>query len=835
MGNSVGGSNLNIDLDIFKQMPGYADDALTYITNAQNHLNAYNSAMSGSNFFRRVSSFYYTNIADGIGSSISSAKNDTLAIRDNGNSIVSLVTQFENGTYATDSLNLTADTVTDEAVAEVTGTEVGTVEENPTIWENILGFFVQVGTELAKFIEGVAATFLDLVSSLLQGIGELVEGIVDAAVLLGGTLVAWGASAINFIFGTDIDVDAIKEWTQSFVATTWVDNWFHAFYTETGFGNWMADNSIIYGTAVKEILVGTSKWIGIVAIGAVITFFTGSGGLGPYVALVAGIYGFGSGAELGYNYGLGYYAGAGVGLLKGGIDAVMGYFMGKSYQGVYDSFVSTIGKDVVQTIPCQVGETIVAPDGTEVVWNGSAWVPSEAVNAGASVASETVTNAAGQSTKAFLTAGETVPLLQPNGLMVTGQESAALLTAGKTVPLLQPNALMVIGQESTALVPYTTSTAIGPYIGAGLENVVLNTVGKTTLTTVGETALTTVGKTALTTAGKTALSTAVGAGVATAAGAATTAGLGTAIAGTVGTGVLEAAVKHNMPGMPTSTASSEVKTPTTTDVTPGVAVKPSSDDNYKTDTPEDKTIYVKEDNEEVNTQVEDTPIGNIPTGDYGYPSNPIVEPTPTVEPTPIVEPTPSGDREPNVTFVNVGPESIHISPTGYTANTSSDVVNPVIGEAPASGIETANIEQSTPEYTTPDITLEEPNYIFESMEPTVENPELENIMNSNSDVTLEEVSSSPIQSIEVTPLSEISPSGITPEVTQSAPEMVADSFSGSQAIDTSTLGMGGTLFGTAASATYANIKSKKEENEKSEEFKQKVDSEKNKFEGFNQF
>ena len=163
------------------------------------------------------------------------------------------------------------------------------------------------------------------------------------------------------------------------------------------------------------------------------------------------------------------------------------------------------------------------------------------------------------------------------------------------------------------------------------------------------------------------------------------------------------------------------------------------------------------------------------------------------------------------------------------------MVNPVIGEAPASGIETANIEQSTPEYTTPDITLEEPNYIFESMEPTVENPELENIMNSNSDVTLEEVSSSPIQSIEVTPLSEISPSGITPEVTQSAPEMVADSFSGSQAIDTSTLGMGGTLFGTAASATYANIKSKKEENEKSEEFKQKVDSEKNKFEGFNQF
>jgi len=143
---------------------------------------------------------------------------------------------------------------------------------------------------------------------------------------------------------------------------------------------------------------------------------------------------------------------------------------------------------------------------------------------------------------------------------------------------------------------------------------------------------------------------------------------------------------------------------------------------------------------------------------------------------------PSEGKDPNITFVNVGPATVDVTPSvssGSNFGAGSGIVGGGVTNSGSSG-SVEFMDHTTGEI---DVNKEEPIYTFESMEPTFELPELDEII-------LEPLGSENLTTSVGTPIETIDVSSLT-DLSQGQPEY-----------DTSMLGMGGLTFGTAAASMY---------------------------------
>ena len=850
----------------FGQAPGYYSDASSNIYKAMGALSSYKSSLRTSGFESRCSS--YTTRYNSINNSISSVNYYATYLTTSSESILLQYEQFEAQNTGGSITAPDTSSLANSADYANTGATTGETKEDNTIWENICGFFVKVVDGIKEFIEGLVATFLDIVSSLLQGLCSLVEGIIDCVVLLGGTLVGLVCSAINFIFGTEIDVQAIKDWVMGFVATDWVGSAFSWFYNKTAFGRWMADNSIIYDTWAKDILVGAGKWIGIIAIDAAILYFSG-GAAAPLIpkltALLAGTSGFGQGAQAAYANGASFAGGLGLGVLQGGFDAFVGYGVGNVVNALSSTMTTMIAKDGTMFALRRVGT------GLATEWQ---WVALDTATKAAGTALVPVTTSTALSTVLATSVGPYLGgtlIPQVLGYGAFGLGSVALGTIG----LGAFDALTHSGGriEPWAQNPTTDVPSSGATGGLSGKEPCKN-CGKNPCecptTCSGNTITTCSGNEVCINCGKDPcecnkdetcpicglpmsecpghsngdeevkcptcglpISQCPGHGNGGEVAKCPTCGL--PLSQCPGHGSGDEEVKCPTCGLPLSQCpghgtEEEEKCPTCglpisqcpghgteeEEKCPTCGLPISQCPGHGTEEEEEKCptcgLPISQcpghgtEEEEETCPTCGLPISQCP-GHSNEGENSGEEPT---------DPESGENNGPNVTFKNVGPEWIEMEST-----------NPVIQPSPETGNGGATItipsnpstgNSETPEFKDPVSTEPvEPVYEFESMAPTVENPDLANIPAA-------EVSGPGVQSFTTSvgnSMENISVTSLS-DLTQPANNDVS--------MDTSTLGMGGITFGAAAATMYGANRRNIEEKKDKEEFKRKTEEDKNKFE-----
>ena len=200
-----------------------------------------------------------------------------------------------------------------------TGALITDEEYSESFWTKVGDFFGIIANALKKALATLVNTFV----AIIQGILSALEAVLDAIIVVGGTIVGLGMSIANF-FGADFDVDSFKAGMMNFVAQDWVGQLANAFYENTGVGQWVAENSLIKDTFFEKAIVGVGKWTGIIAAGAAIAYFTGGTALAPYVAGVAASVGIGEGAQASWANGGSF----GQGLLSASVNGIINGFMG---------------------------------------------------------------------------------------------------------------------------------------------------------------------------------------------------------------------------------------------------------------------------------------------------------------------------------------------------------------------------------------------------------------------------------------------------------------------------------------------------------------------------
>ncbi len=164
--------------------------------------------------------------------------------------------------------------------------------------------------------------------------------------------------------------------------------------------------------------------------------------------------------------------------------------------------------------------------------------------------------------------------------------------------------------------------------------------------------------------------------------------------------------------------------------------------------------------------------------------------------------------DPNVTVINAGPESIDITPTGYSNNYSDEIYLPGGG-----GTITypEPVIDSQPEYVDPNEVIAEPIYEFDLKPTTVKIPVMPDTTVPGS---LDAVSNQGIESVNITPLSGIVGSEPKEEITTTE-EIKTSEF------DDTPIGIGGIALGAATASAYGinKYKNEKDSEEDKEESK----------------
>lgn len=153
-----------------------------------------------------------------------------------------------------------------------------------------------------EFKGRVAATGAVFVLSLVEGVGQFGEALVDTAATLEAVVespFAWAADKIAGLFGYDTHfVDNLWKDTKAFVAEEHVKGWFDSFYENTEVGQKLA-NDAYYFEQVRGIGNGVGYVGGVVAL-TVLTCGTGTAAMGAT-----------GGAAIGMSEGMGIIGAAG--------------------------------------------------------------------------------------------------------------------------------------------------------------------------------------------------------------------------------------------------------------------------------------------------------------------------------------------------------------------------------------------------------------------------------------------------------------------------------------------------------------------------------------------
>lgn len=132
-------------------------------------------------------------------------------------------------------------------------------------------------------VKSTGATVAVLVQSLVEGVLQFGEGIVDLAVLLGTGVCSLFTGAADIVqavnaFFTDEEWSsytiAMWEGTKGFVSKEYVTGWFDSLYQDTVYGQWLAENSFFFDTT-RSIASGVGYISGAVLL-SIATFGVGS-------------------------------------------------------------------------------------------------------------------------------------------------------------------------------------------------------------------------------------------------------------------------------------------------------------------------------------------------------------------------------------------------------------------------------------------------------------------------------------------------------------------------------------------------------------------------------
>lgn len=296
---------------------------------------------------------------------------------------------------------------------------------------------------------GVATAGVFL-GSVLKGVGQVVEGIVDCGAMIAGKAYS--------IFANDEDTAKFQDKISGFVATSWVDKAYDKFYTQTEFGRSLnASSKMAYNGTLANCTAGVAKWVGIAALSII------PGG-GPLIAAaVAGTSGMGQKSQQVLNEGKDFDTAFSAGVKQGAIDAVSAYALGRG----------------IQVLKCARGLNAIGPlatSGGASTGASVAALPAAGGTAGATPIAGLLP-AAGGTTGAAPIAGLLPAAGSGGAAIVSGAAATAATgataaiggaTAATGATAAAGGATIAAGAAGTALAPVAAAgTALAPVAAAG--------------------------------------------------------------------------------------------------------------------------------------------------------------------------------------------------------------------------------------------------------------------------------------------------------------------------------------------------------------------------------
>ncbi len=221
--------------------------------------------------------------------------------------------------------NLFSDTNVDFTIKFIDAVKEVKAAYDKAMEDGYFGFMDRLSTEAV------------VAGSVINGTIDLIEGIGDAAITVGGTVVSLGGSATDIFTGGHVGED-IRNWTKGVVAYDWSNALYDSFY-KTAVGQYINTNSLIkYDGAVSNVISEFTKTAEIGAITAV------SGGSGATVgAVISGFNSMGHATENYWQENDDYWKGLAYGAATGTWDAAqwyMGSKIGKSLNATNATEVS---------------------------------------------------------------------------------------------------------------------------------------------------------------------------------------------------------------------------------------------------------------------------------------------------------------------------------------------------------------------------------------------------------------------------------------------------------------------------------------------------------------
>ena len=217
-----------------------------------------------------------------------------------------------------------------------------------TWWKNKAAPFIEdLSKKTEEVLENTAATISTGIVSLVEGVGQFGEAVVDLAAIAGTGLVSVGTGLYDgyqalkgTITGEEWESATKKMWgeTKDFVATEHVKSKFDEFYENNEFGQWMKENAYGFDT-VRGIGSGIGYVAGVIGV-SLLTFGLGGAAIGGtsaaagtvtagQLATTAGLTGFSRGTERAWVNGADIVEGLEYGALSGIWEGLQFYVGGK--------------------------------------------------------------------------------------------------------------------------------------------------------------------------------------------------------------------------------------------------------------------------------------------------------------------------------------------------------------------------------------------------------------------------------------------------------------------------------------------------------------------------
>lgn len=252
-----------------------------------------------------------------------------------------------------------ASEVVNEVGAKITDKAESLLEKASSWWSDVEDWWDEEALPAIKtatntvwgVIKSVGATVATFVQSLVEGIMQFGEAIVDLVILVGAGLASiftglydGGQAILGAITGEEWSSVTKEMWegTKGVVSTQYVTGWFDSLYQDTGYGQWLANNA--YGFDVTRSIGSGIGYIAGVVLLSIATFGVGGAavaGSGVSVstavaatsatdmAVTATLAGIGRGTESAWNDGADILEGLIAGRLTGVWEGLQFYVGGK--------------------------------------------------------------------------------------------------------------------------------------------------------------------------------------------------------------------------------------------------------------------------------------------------------------------------------------------------------------------------------------------------------------------------------------------------------------------------------------------------------------------------